>query len=659
MNEAMWQALGIAPTDDIGAIRSAYARALKQLDVDIDPQGYIALRNARDLAIHEVRIAAQEATQDQLPADITSDDSGTAAALSLPTSNYEEHFATLTALLMPNDDSGPTAIDAALLRVNFDALLLDPRMQEIAFAARAEAQLAELIANALPLSAPLIEPAIRAFGWNGAVRVDTPPAIAAVLDAATPPRTDQHSGDAGQPSIGRLGAEPASVEDDESHFYADRYAALVALLVPQGDDPPPQAADDRVAICGHFSTLLTDPRMELVTFRVGAEAQLAQLIAYAIPRSDCIVPMAIDFFDWQSSEDRIDQAEAAAYILHRARGLRFRDAVESPNHEFHAAWDELSTPMGEKRRVKSYVHPSAIHRLLTAIRQEQPLLEQDLNPGRVEMWDQKLVNFDAVPVPSGATPTPTPARVVLWIFGILFALSLIGQLAGRADIDNATVADQPAGVQSEQTGATADSTADIDPVLAEIGGNSLTTAGLHFTNPALASVLEAKWAVARSQRVGVSDFQRDIEKLLLDRIAATVLNTSDPDLIVEYQRQRVVDLKALASAAPGECVELGRPGKVAVGDVPINFSIDRKAIYAKILNRNDRITLKRASVDPMLDVWIVSAVAREIGVTPDQARQMLANQGGTNSEQCRARIAELQTLLALPVSRNAPLLRFL
>lgn len=46
-----WSTLGIAPTGDARAIRSAYAARIKAMDLDADVEGYAELRGARDLAL--------------------------------------------------------------------------------------------------------------------------------------------------------------------------------------------------------------------------------------------------------------------------------------------------------------------------------------------------------------------------------------------------------------------------------------------------------------------------------------------------------------------------------------------------------------------------------------------------------------------------------
>lgn len=673
MSAAVWEALGITETNDIGAVRSAYARALKLIDMDADPRAYIALREARDHAIFLIRRGAIDAARDQhdepeTPSQAASERDRADDAVTVPAAAYEDHITELTRLLAPEgDEAAPATRDDGLLGAHFNALLTDPRMEEIAFRVQAEAQLAHLIAASLPRSLSLVEPTIAAFNWIGPARVDTPPAVAAILDAAQSPADgqavaigDRQSPVVDPPAPGRPsdGQAPDDI-DRQAEFYSGHYSALAALFFPQGENAPPLTPEQQIAARAHFTTLVSDPRMELVGFRVGAESQFAQLIAYSTPRSDCIVAMAIDFFDWTATDNRIDQTDLVAHILNRARGVRFLDAVQAPDHPLHAAWTELTTPLGDKRRPAVRVPPATVHHLLTSIRAEQPLIERDLDPARVAMWDEKLAKYGS----SMGPPRRSGGRLPLWSIAVavFLLLSALGRLGGSMD-NTSDYASAPATLVGSRGGPSesmADSAVDIDPVLAEIGGGGLTLADLRDKNAALSTLLDSKWTLARDRGQNPSDFQREMEKLLLDRIAATIRNSADDDLIIDYQRQRLSNLRTLAPNAPGDCVDLGRPGKLAVGDVPAFFSQERKDLYARILLQDDDDSQPIQSDVPRLDGAILSAIAAKTGAPPSQITMLLDGKTGSSEQQCGARIAEMETLLALPAKQGARLLKLI
>jgi hypothetical protein len=678
VNQWIWDTLEIAPTDDVATIRSAYARALKKIDMDSEPQRFIALRNARDYALHELRQAANARRVEAPEADQATSATGEAEAGAetdigtvtdehpsigtpvLPQGTFEDLFSALAALLAPHqDDALSSPVDASTALSYFNAMLVDERLHELAFRVQAETRLADLIAACLPRSESLVKPAIAAFEWVGPARIDTPPAIAALLDAAQS-IDDRHTTDRRNVPALRIAAAPATAEAEvDANLYAGHYSALAALLFPQTENPPPLAPEEKVAARGHFATLIADPRMELVTFRVGAEAQFAQLIAYSIPRSDCIVPSAIEFFEWAKSDGRVDQPDMIAHILNRARGIRFLDAVQATDHPLHAAWTELTTPLGAKKRPAVSVAAASVHHLLTAIRTEQPLIERELDPARVAMWDEKLAKYGS----SAGPPRQPGRRVPLWGFAVaaFLIISFLGQL-GRLSDAPATSSGMPTtlvGDRSSLPDPFVGAGFDIDPVLTEIGGDDLSLQTLNDKNPALSTQLGSKWTEARDKRQALSDFQKAIEKFLLDKVALTIANANDAELIADYQRQRLDTLKTLRSTAPGDCVELGRPGKVAVNDVAVNFSDQRKALYARILERDDIVPAAAPPVALPLDSGWIATVGTKIGTPPAKVQALLVGGVGTYTDQCDARIAEFETLLAMPPQAGTPLLRSL
>lgn len=180
-----WAALGIEPTADQRAIRVAYTRKLKAIDPENDPQAFIALREAYERA-------QQQAEWVDLPDEDDESDGDDAASPAL----YEEEeaagyaYSPITGARVPINDSRPDpdapwrALHDLLLPDGtrrqppfdeawqrelgdaIDAVLADPRLEQVGFQADADRWLAELLARAWPASDAILLRLAKAFGWD-------------------------------------------------------------------------------------------------------------------------------------------------------------------------------------------------------------------------------------------------------------------------------------------------------------------------------------------------------------------------------------------------------------------------------------------------------------------------------------------------------------
>jgi len=166
--EDCWARLKLEPTEDMRAIKRAYAHALKAIDVDQEPTAFASLRNAfeqaNDIATYGLaylsgEIEEGDAFTGELEIDLPANLIDTyAEAQTLPEDDPRAH---LVSLLFDAQNPDEVAIESAV-----NIVLSDPRMEQVDFAISTEHWLAELLVDASPKSDPAIVPAINAFHWQ-------------------------------------------------------------------------------------------------------------------------------------------------------------------------------------------------------------------------------------------------------------------------------------------------------------------------------------------------------------------------------------------------------------------------------------------------------------------------------------------------------------
>lgn len=164
MRHGIWATLDIDPTTDRSAIRKAYAARLKAMDVDADPDGFATLRAARDAALAGVE-ADGEPAFDPVPAPPEPVEPEPDPEIAAFHDAINAHFDALEALLFPGHNGPPTPEELAAIEHHGLALLADPRLEQVDFAASAERWFAETLSAGIPRSDPLLEPAAATFGW--------------------------------------------------------------------------------------------------------------------------------------------------------------------------------------------------------------------------------------------------------------------------------------------------------------------------------------------------------------------------------------------------------------------------------------------------------------------------------------------------------------
>ncbi|MFN4096451.1 MAG: J domain-containing protein [Sphingomonas sp.] len=200
-----WQVLGVPRGSDRATIRRAYAVKLKATNPEDDAKGFMALREAYEQALRWVEYqhfdnwddADDEAeveppADDPIPVLVAADEpQAFEPVLPLPPdappapSVAPDPFeaaraadaAELERLLAELDAGlrGPWFKDREALRATFEAVMAAPALMEIDRRARTEYRLAALIADTIPRSDAILQPAMAAFGWEG--EGNHPPAV--------------------------------------------------------------------------------------------------------------------------------------------------------------------------------------------------------------------------------------------------------------------------------------------------------------------------------------------------------------------------------------------------------------------------------------------------------------------------------------------------
>lgn|GEM_PF-2679881 len=335
MSRGVWRKLGIDPTDDMTAIRRAYARLLKVTNPEDDAEGFQELREAYEQAQREAQWMAQRKANgwDEEPEE--------------------------------DDDEGAGAFDPELI-----ALI------NSAQAARREPGLVD---DDLPLPGPPVYP-----WWRGAPdpapAVDEPVVEArdrwwrAAPDAQPPVSDGAASAPAPEPAPQ---PEPDPVRAEAIDFNA-RLGRLRGLFA-EGRKPSDSAA--LLALEDVFAS----PMMEHLPTILWLEGWLEELIVQSMPRADMLIDPVVARFRWQSG--RLSrQGQAGAGVLQRRDDLSGLREIARPGHRYHDAYKALTRKPTRLRTL--------LYRLNPGLRKSVSGMFEILNYRRRSLWgdmDQEAV----------------------------------------------------------------------------------------------------------------------------------------------------------------------------------------------------------------------------------------------------------------------------
>jgi len=552
--------LGIPADAAAPAIRRAYADALRALDVEADPEGFVELREARDTALAAARTAARATTLAPDPADLAPAPDPTGEGTDLPP-------------LPATGLSEPPACSREGGSPEPQATPLDPHPDGIT-------------TTVTPTNEPPQTPDPR-------LHLDTPDL------APDPDDVDLHAG------------------------------AIWRLLLPQGEPVArPLAPDELVALHAHLDALLTHPQLEALDGRTRAEGWLADLIDLAGPRADPMLLRAVTFFGWDRDRGALHQPPAIAAALARHDDKQFLSAVTRPGHRFHRAWLELT---GHRGWGNLLVGRRRARDLVATIRRDHPALEAHLDGYKVGKLDTP---------PSGSWRTA------------VFAIWIVIAIARFALSDNGATPATPRPIVAA-TFTTPD--ADLDPALRAVGGPALTAAALARANPAYLRHLRGSWAEAKRTGRDPTDFAMEVMQDVGDR-AGYARRTADYDTVTIGRRLQLDQARAIRDRLGTLACADYLNGEAQPDSVMRPFrDRQRDAIGRTILGMNG---VPEAQGDGSFRIPgdIADSAAARAGLSRKAFGAAMTGKG-PEPTRCTAWIALLETALALPPDKGAPILR--
>ncbi|NKJ44958.1 hypothetical protein [Novosphingobium sp. SG720] len=674
---AAWRRLGIDPTADQGAIRRAYADALRAMDVDADVAGFSALREARDAVLAWARqqpadAPIAEVLPEQGAAEADAFVPGTwphaaprldgLAGDGLVQAGTDDRHDALVPPLPLAPASGPSDPQFALRQptlgvVEWFASDVDPVRL-----ARPEQPRADHALHALLLEGPGTE-----FGLSEDERADAQAHVAALIAQADAGgvdlwgRTEEWLAE----TLARGWPRSAPLLDSAAQAFgwADRPAttgdspavafliprlnerpllrtarpvedALLALLIPDdGGDEPLDDADEAAARRA-LEAVLDEARDARIERSEEIETWLADLLVQSWPRSAPLLEPAAQGFNWESERGHLNERPQIAYLNARLRGLRFVKKVQEKKHPLHRAWQEL-TRQGSRKGL--FVPKSQVRQLIDGVRTNFPELEQHFNPMLVAAWERanrsgKGLNFGWI------------AIVVIGLIRLAIAIS---------DYHGAPPGQAPAAYET---------TASFDPVSDFVLGSTISTLfgpGMSYTDLKQRSPNFAQTLYANRQTTD--------DPFALDRKGQTVLNLrfllahyrAVPPRLDDLARWRLDMMQTALADGPDTCLSVAGGGDLPQGAELAKAALARQQKLARAMLEAGELDAPQPAPGDRSYAIPGPMVDRVIALTglPEARVRAAFHNKGTSADQCIVRMALIKAALAWKGADRVPILQ--
>jgi hypothetical protein len=332
VSRGVWRKLGIDPTDDMTAIRRAYARLLKVTNPEDDAEGFQELREAYEQAQREAQWIAQRKAN-----------------------GWEDE---------PEEEDED------------DTEVFDPDLMRLIVSAPAARREPGLVDDDLPLPGPPVDP-----WWRGppeaAPSVDEPVAEAKDRWWRAAPEAKSPVPDDSEPTPVQPEPEPDPVQAEAMDFNA-RLGRLRDLFA-DGRKPSESAA--LLALEDVFAS----PMMEHLPTILWLESWLEGLIVQSMPRADMLIDPVVARFRWQAGR-LSGQGQAGAGVLQRRDDLAGLREIARQGHRYHDAYKALTRKPTRLRTL--------LYRLNPGLRKSVSGMFEILNYRRRSLWgdmDQEAV----------------------------------------------------------------------------------------------------------------------------------------------------------------------------------------------------------------------------------------------------------------------------
>jgi hypothetical protein len=651
----IWDELAIAETGDQGEIRRAYARALRAIDPEADPNAFIALRQARDAAL--AFAAAQGAGE-------------TGPGLANPPWRVASP---------PPPETIPSPVDRRVPEAVPEPSVFRRRAEDSEPAAEPD------------LDAPEVEPPVFRRLVEAVPPSPSPPQAEAP-EPLLPPADPGSAGPREPPVFRRTAAEtigPAA-EEEPPTLDAALLERIDALLFGGGEPDPGTLA-------ALTEQVLADPAAERIDVLRWLEGWMGDRIVRGTPRSDPMIEPAIVHFRWDASQAEIGRAPVPDWILQRRTDHGFEAELATSRTAYGRLFRELRAG-GEARpgRLAAWRKGPKVEYLLAYLHSRHPTVADGLDPAMLAWWD-KTIEGQRGKGPIGSLRESRRIRVWehglkglkrkvglglgagLLLYPYVFAWVLLrrghsatARILGFGWLVASLVLILALPTPSPPHGGTphyriapsykpipayvyADD--DLDPILLYMSGGAIGGPELQQSRPALYDRLVDHWREAASVREQADKLVEDVAQMV-DWAFVQSLRLGGPELQLEYWRLFAAQARWAGGESPALCDQLLDPA--------YRFSARLRPDLKTRLWVFERRVLLEPAPQPSLEPSgpeqgafppDVLAEARRLSRLRAATFAAALRDGSGPEERCKARTALVETVLGRSGRERALLLR--